>query len=379
MAMTSIVSWSWTRMGRLRPSKSKGPRSVCIAALLSLCLATGTLAQVDLKVRPAPEFGLGVVWLDQGAPVPHHISEYRGRVVLIDFWEYTCINCIRDFGVVKRWYGKYHSYGFDVIGVHYGEFNIGFNVDNVRTAAQQFRLPWPVVADQNGTTWKAYASNGWPMRYLVDQQGMIVMNVFGEGNNREMETKLRELLAAGHPEVMKVELDPDENEFRPECGTPTQETYVGELYGRSSIEDMAGRHVGDVADFQPPHSPPDGGVMLVGRWKVEHDGVTSEDHGAAAEVRYHARSLYAVLSLTGAKRVRVNLFQDGGALPKESAGSDVQFDAEGAYVDVTDGRMYYLVRGPVFSAHLIALEPQGSGLSLHSFTYGNNCQLSDKP
>ena len=105
------------------------------------------------------------MWLDQGAPTPHHIKGSRGRVLLIDFWGIdTCINCIRDFGVVKRWYSKYHQYGFDVVGVHYGEFAIGFNVENVRAAAQQFRLPWPVVADQKGTTWKAFASDGWPNR-----------------------------------------------------------------------------------------------------------------------------------------------------------------------------------------------------------------------
>jgi hypothetical protein len=365
---------------RLRASKPKGkPRTACGLVLLFVCMATVALGQVDQKARVAPDFGSGDVWLDQGAPVPHHISGYHGHVVLIDFWEYTCINCIRDFGVVKRWFRKYQPYGFDVIGVHYGEFNIGFNVDNVRVAAQQFHLPWPVVADQNGATWKAYAPNGWPTRYLVDPQGMIVMKVFGEGNNREMETKLRELLATAHPEVMQVELDPDENEFKPECGITTDETYVGELYGRSSVENMAGRHAGDVADFQPPHSPPDGSVMLVGRWHVERDGVTSDGHGAAAELRYHARSLYAVLSLTGAKQVRVDLFLDGSAVPKESAGADVQFDAKGAYVEVTGGRMFYLLRSPAFSTHLIALQPQGPGLSLHSFTYGNNCQLADKP
>jgi len=344
-----------------------------------LCLASAALAQVDLKVRRAPDFGSGTVWIDQGSPVTHHISEYRGHVVLVDFWEYTCINCIRDFGVVKHWYGKYHSYGFDVIGVHHGEFNIGFDVDNVRAAAKRFLLPWPIAADQEGTAWKAYEVEGWPTRYLVDQQGSIVMKVFGEGNNRVMETRLRELLAVDRPEVMKVELDPEENELKAECGIPTQETYIGEIYGRGAVVNLNGHRADDVADFLPPHSPPDGGVMLVGRWRVEHDGVVSEGHGAGAEVRYHARSLYAVLSLNGAKHVRVSLFQNGIALPKESAGVDVRFDDKGAYVEVTDSRMYYLVRSPAFSAHLISLQPEGSGLVLHSFTYGNNCQLADEP
>lgn len=351
-----------------------------LGLLLGLLGVAGQMpAQVDLKVHPAPDFGSGDVWLDQGAPVPHHIADYRGRVVLVDFWEYTCINCIRDFAVVKRWYSKYHPYGFEVIGVHFGEFEMGFKVENVRAGAQRFRLPWPVVADQEGSTWKAYHSDGWPNRYLIDPQGNIVMKIIGEQNNREMETRIRELLALAHPEVMKIDLDPDEDDFRPECGNPTQETFVGQLYGRSAVEDLGGHQAGDVADFEPPHSPPDGGVMVVGRWRVEHDGMTSQGHGAAAEVRYHARSLYSVLSLDGAKSVRVDLFEDGNPLPKDNAGADVQFDDRGAFVQVTDPRMYYLVRTPSFAAHLVALQPEQPGLTLHSFTYGNNCQLADAP
>jgi thiol-disulfide isomerase/thioredoxin len=377
-----------------RPNRK--PRIRFAASLflfLSLCLTTPALAQtdsktIDLKVHPAPDFGADGVWLDQGSPAPHHISGYHGRVLLIDFWEYTCINCIRDFGVVKRWYGKYHQYGLDVVGVHYGEFAIGFNVETVRAAAQRFRLPWPVVADQKGSTWKAFASDGWPNRYLVDPQGNIVMKVFGESGNRELESKIREELVAAHPElaqeITKIAPDPDENTFKPECGVTTQETFVGEIYGRSAVEDMAGHHTGDEADFQPPHSPPDGAVMLVGRWRVERDGVFSDGHGAAAELRYHARSLYAVLSLKNDspktdKPIRVNLFQDGSPLPKDSGGADVKFDAKGAFLDVTSSRMYYVVRSPAFSAHLISMQPEAPGLGLNSFTFGNNCQLADIP
>ncbi|MGA7462774.1 MAG: redoxin domain-containing protein, partial [Candidatus Korobacteraceae bacterium] len=155
-------------------SRKSVQRKYQLAALaLLMCLAIPAAAQVDLKVHPAPDFGAGVVWLDEGAATPHHISDYKGKVVLIDFWEYTCINCIRDFGVVKRWYTKYHQYGFEVIGVHYGEFEIGFDVNNVREGAQRYKLPWPVVADQKGTTWQAYQADGWPERYLIDPQGQI--------------------------------------------------------------------------------------------------------------------------------------------------------------------------------------------------------------
>jgi thiol-disulfide isomerase/thioredoxin len=352
---------------------------ILLMVLLMLWPCAELSAQADQTVRRAPDFDGGDVWLDQGSPVPHHISQYRGKVVLIDFWEYTCINCIRDFGVLKSWYGKYHPYGFDIIGVHYGEFNIGFDVNNVREAAKRFRLPWPVVADQEGTAWKAYGAQGWPDRFLIDQKSNIVMTLFGESNNREMEDKIRELLATDHPEVTKIAPDPAENTFRPECGVTTQETYVGQLYGRGSVEDMDDHQIGDTANFVPPHSPPDGGVMLVGRWRVEHDGVTSEGKSDGAELRYHARSMYAVLSVSGAKQVRVDLYADGLPLPKQDAGADVQFDSKGAYLDVTAGRMYYIIRSPAFSGHLVSLAPEGSGLALHSFTYGNNCQLADNP
>ena len=135
-----------------------------------MCLALPAAAQVDLKVHPAPDFGAGVIWLDESAATPHHISDYKGKVVLIDFWEYTCINCIRDFGVVKRWYTKYHPYGFEVIGVHFGEFDIGFDV-RMCASGPAFHLPWPVVSDQNGTTWKAYQADGWPDAILSILKG----------------------------------------------------------------------------------------------------------------------------------------------------------------------------------------------------------------
>ncbi len=109
--------------------------------VLIIVIVDPTAAQVDLKAHPAPEFGEGVVWLDQSAPVPHHISGYRNKVTVIDFWEYSCINCIRDFAVLKRWYRKYHPCGFEIVGVHYGEFNIGFDVDNVRRAARSCAYP----------------------------------------------------------------------------------------------------------------------------------------------------------------------------------------------------------------------------------------------
>jgi hypothetical protein len=115
--------------------------------------------------------------------------------------------------------------------------------------------------------------------------------------------------------------------------------------------------------------------MLSGKWTPEEAGVISGSGDARAVLRYQARSVYAVLNVTNPKKpVRVFLLQDGKPLPREDAGVDVQFDAQGAFIDVSEPRMYYLVKNAAFSSHLLTLEPQSRGLDLHSFTYGNNCE-----
>ena len=185
----------------------------------------------DQKLQKAPNFAPDAQW-DAGVAaksVPHSIKGYRGHVLLIDFWEYTCINCIRDFSVLKRWYAKYHSDGFDIVGVHYGEFAIGFSVDNVRQAAKRFQLPWPVVADTHGSIWNAYHSNVWPNRFLIDQEGDIVLHVEGggeqpaDGGKDSCFTCPR---TSGCNQTFP--LDPPEDTFAPSCGVCTDETYVGD-------------------------------------------------------------------------------------------------------------------------------------------------------
>lgn len=353
---------------------------LAVSIWLLISISAGASAKdKNQKIQKAPNFSPDATWIDTGEAaqkVPHSIKGYRGHVLLIDFWEYTCINCIRDFAVLKRWYAKYHPYGFDIVGVHYGEFAIGFNANNVRDAARRFQLPWPVVADLQGSIWRAYKSNVWPNRYLIDQNGDIVFQVEGEGNNRPMEEKIRGLLAASHPEVNQLALDPPENTFTPACGITTQETYVGDWLGRGAIANArAYRNDGGSTDFHAEGTPADGKVMLSGRWVTQQDGTTSDEKHDSAQLQYHARSIYAVLSAESSKKpVRVNLLQDGKPLDRSEAGVDVQFDSLGSYVEVSSPRMYYLVKNAVFGSHLLGIEPQASGFVLHSFTYGNDCQ-----
>jgi hypothetical protein len=342
-------------------------------------LAFVVLVTVAVWAQPhkAPEFNSEAVWIDTGGKMPHSIKGYRGHVLLIDFWEYTCINCIRDFAVLKRWYDKYHVYGFEVVGVHFGEFPMSFRVDNVRSAAKRFQLPWPVVADLNGSIWTSYKCESWPTRDLVDASGDVIMRVEGETGNRALEERIRALLIAAHPEAGEVPLDPLEDAFTAQCGVTTQEAFVGNYLGsgHGALENSQGYHDGSVINYRAEHEPNDGRVMVSGKWRTDRNGITSADGQDGAVHRYHARSVYAVLSVENPKKpVRVYLRQDGVPLKQNEAGADVKFDSQGSYVDVSEPRMYYLVQNPLFGSHLLALEPQGKNLTLHSLTYGNDCQ-----
>jgi thiol-disulfide isomerase/thioredoxin len=348
--------------------------------VLMVCVLIGISAHAsnDSQLK-APNFSSDAEWIDTGVAgkkVPRSIKGYRGQVLLVDFWEFTCINCIRDFSVLKRWYAKYHPYGFDVVGVHFGEFAIGYNANNVRDAAKRFQLPWPVVADLHGSIWRAYHSDVWPNRYLIDQNGDIVLHIEGEGNNMPMEQKIRELLQKAHPEVGQIAVDPPDNTFVPSCGIPTDETYVGDWFGRGAIANSkAYKNDGQVTEFHAEGSPADGKVMFSGHWITQQDGVTAADQHGEAQLRYHARSVYAVLSLTDSKKpVRVDLQQDGKPLNSSDAGVDVHFDSQGSYLEVSQPRMYYVVKNAGFGSHLLTLKPQASNFTLHSFTYGNDCQ-----
>jgi hypothetical protein len=250
---------------------------------------------------------------------------------------------------------------------------MGFKVDNVSRAAKRFRLPWPIVADNNGAFWNAYGSTAWPNRYLIDPRGQIVMQVKGEGHNQEMEEKIRSLLEEKHREVAKIPAESPEDELSPQCGIPTQETYVGHWHGRGALENPEGYAKGKTVAFRSDRAPKDGGVMLGGRWRTEEDAVVSEAADAGAALAYHARSVYAVLS-ADKRSARVNVTQDGRPLTKSEAGADIRFDGATSYLEVSDPRMYDLVKNPAFGAHLLTLTAAQPGFGLHSFTYGNNCQ-----
>ena len=339
-------------------------------------------SQVGAQAARADPGNAPVAWINSR---PLSMHELRGKVVLIDFWEYTCINCIRTFAENKRWYERYHRDGFEIIGVHDPEFDIAYPVDHVAQAVKRFDLPYPIVVDDQFRIWNSYHNNTWPSRFLIDTKGTVRYHRDGEGGDSAFELAIRKLLEEAHPGLKFTAADaiPDEkNAFAPSCGFPTGEMYVGDWFGRGILANPEGYHGGKTIDYKLPKDVEDGRAALAGRWQTDKNGMiyrgknkTDKPGDDQLEMRYHARELYAVLNVSHGRASRLYIRQDGKDLTKENKGVDVQFDEQGhSYIEVREPRMYYLVANPTFGSHTVSLSPTRGGITINSFTFGNNCQ-----
>ena len=339
---------------------------------------------------PAPDFPKpgadvsGTTWMNSG---PLTLADLRGKVVLIDFWEYTCINCLRTFEQNKTWYKRYHNDGFEIIGVHDPEFDVAYSVDNVREAVKRFGLPYPIVADHWFTIWKSYDNDSWPSRFLIDAQGVVRYHRDGEGADDGFERAIRKLLVEAHPGLKfpaEEKIAPDEESFSPRCGFPTPEMYVGAWYDRGVLANAEGYHPGQTVHYKLPERTADGGAALSGPWETDQNGMIyrgkPQELGPRAdrlEMRYHARELYAVMNVARGKPSRLYIQQDGKDLTAADKGVDVKLDEQGhSYIEVNASRMYYLTANPAFGSHEVTLIPTAPGVTVNSFTFGNNCQTN---
>lgn len=324
----------------------------------------------------------GPAWINSP---PLTMGGLRGKVVLIDFWEYTCINCIRTFEENKKWYERYHQYGFEIIGVHDPEFDIAYPVANVQTAVKRFGLRYPIVVDNRFQIWNSYHNSTWPSRFLVDAHGVVRFHRSGEGGDGAFERAIQRLLqAARHglefPSSYTIPADADA--FAPSCGVPTPEMYVGDWSGRGILANPEGYRDGKTLNYQLTAEVRDGQAAIAGPWQTDKNGMiyrgkhkNSSPTSDELLMRYHARELYGVMNVSHGRPSRVHVRQDGRDLTDKNKGVDVQLDSEGhSYIEVQEPRMYYLVANPSFGSHTVTLLPTRAGLTVNSFTFGNDCQ-----
>ena len=235
-----------------------------VALLLSACFSGG----------PAPEFQGIEGWVNSE---PLSLEELRGKVVLVDFWTYSCVNCIRTFPYLKEWHRKYAGYGLVIVGVHTPEFEFEKLRENVEDAAERHGLEYPIAQDNDYRTWNAYYNNSWPAKYLIDREGELRYSHFGEGAYSETEEVIRELLSeSGFPLGDVTVNSSPEPEFDPEAfgSNPaqrlTRELYAGYDRNKSIPSSSAGTLFGPIPAY----------IMQEEYYRQKDAAVSYEDLGA---------------------------------------------------------------------------------------------------
>ncbi|HDR8860278.1 TPA: cytochrome c biogenesis protein DipZ [Burkholderia territorii] len=318
-----------------------------------------------------PSLDGAVQWLNSP---PLTAAGLRGKVVLVDFWTYSCINCLRTLPYTTAWARKYAPYGLVVIGVHAPEFAFERDIGNVKKAVHDLGIDFPVAIDNHYTIWRAFSNEYWPAHYFVDAQGRVRRHHFGEGEYAESERAIQSLLAeAGHPEALKVPLGlagaPAKGALAAadSADVRSPETYVG--YARADGFTSPGGVVRDTAHrYDAPAHAGLNDWGLAGIWQVGAERASLAAPSGRIVYRFHARDLHLVLGPgENGKPVRFRVTLDGTA-PGAAHGADV--DAQG-YGTVTGQRLYQLVRQPgAIADRTFAIEFLDPGVDAYAFTFG---------
>jgi thiol-disulfide isomerase/thioredoxin len=321
-------------------------------------------------VGSSPLYGLSGAtgWINSK---PLTAKDLKGKVVLVDFWTYSCINCLRALPYIEAWSQKYKDNGLVVIGVHTPEFDFEKQLPNVQKAVQKYGITYPIALDSNQAIWNAFHNEFWPAHYFIDAKGKVRFEHFGEGNYDESEHWIQELLQerAGKPmtsgavsvHAQGVEAAADMSEVR------SPETYIG--YARAEhFASPGGIRQDAEKTYTAPAQPKLNEWGLDGKW-IDHGQIAIlKSAGGKIVFHFHARDLHLVLGPTAdGKPVRFRVTIDGQA-PGDNHGVDT--DAQGNGV-VTDHRLYQLVRqkGAV-TDHIFAIEFEDPGVQAFSFTFG---------
>jgi cytochrome c biogenesis protein CcdA/thiol-disulfide isomerase/thioredoxin len=315
----------------------------------------------------APSLSGAVEWLNTA---PLDFSDLKGKVVLIDFWTYSCINCLRAIPYVRAWYDKYKDNGFVVIGVHTPEFAFERRLDNVRKAVSGLGIQYPVAVDNNYGVWRAFRNQYWPAHYFIDAQGRIRHTHFGEGNYDESERVIQQLLEeAGRANIPSNAVMVLATGVLAASNTQdvlSPETYIG--YDRAENFISPGGFAEDVSHEYASAEPRLNEWSLAGNWLVSQENATLKTPGGRISYRFHARDLHLVLGVTPqGSPVRFRITIDGKA-PGGAHGTDVDADGLGT---VDGQRLYQLVRqGGAVTDHTFEIEFLDPDVQVYAFTFG---------
>lgn len=346
--------------------------------------AGNVLAGSPSPKRPAPPPGAedapeleGIYAWVNSAPLT--LASLRGKVVLLDFWTYTCVNCIRTLPYLKQWYSSYRDLGFVIIGVHSPEFQFEHELTNVQQAVIRHGLKYPVALDNDFKTWNNFRSRAWPTKYLIDKDGYIRYRHIGEGGYAETEERIQELLQeAGIAVAVGSAINPMAGEFDPTIWARTTiELYLG--YRRFSAYSYLGNPEGHQPDYPTRYN--DYGLRrpnqfyLHGYWTVTEESLDhargTQTHEDYIVLQYSARSVNLVMKPRSSDGFRSLVTLDGAALSTANKGDDVVIESDGrSYLVVREPRMYNVVKDREFSTHELKIYADSEVFSAFAFTFG---------
>jgi thiol-disulfide isomerase/thioredoxin len=342
----------------------------------------------------APNFGAGE-WLNTDRPLSR--EALRGRVVLIDFWDYTCVNCLRTLPYLINWHNRYGNSGLSedkgltIIGVHAPEFKFAHSRTQIEAAVAEYEIHYPILLDNSYETWDRFANKAWPTKYLVDGGGYIRFRRQGEGHYQATERAIQALLHQRDPNVILPDILPplrEEDAPGAVCYRPTPELYAG-YQGGGLFGGALGNPEGYVPQSPMFYELPageerqEGQLYVDGIWRAWPEALAyAGREGGKIVLPYRAATVNGVLSPsadpvemmldlrpTAAEPIIV-IQQDDQPLTPMNAGRDVLFQEDGAtFIRVVRPRMYQLTRNPDYEAHELTLTFHATGLALYAFTF----------
>ena len=311
---------------------------------------------------------------------PLKIGDLKGKVVLVDFWTYTCVNCIRTFPYLKVWHAKYADDGLVILGVHSPEFTFEEKLENVRQAVKSNGIGWAVALDNDHATWKAYENYAWPAKYLIDKDGIIRYKHFGEGAYSETELKIRELLEEAGADLAQPDSDmPNRQPIDSTFLKDPSAKRTRELYALHVPYYLAQRKhlLGAVVTYEDPGKHKEDVIYLQGPWykgleSLKHARETSDFEDYMA-LTFSAKSVNVVISPEGDKvqpfKVLVTL--DGEDLTDSNKGEDVVIEENGrSFLTVDEPRMYSVIQAPSYGTYELKLSSNSAHFAVVSFTFG---------
>jgi thiol-disulfide isomerase/thioredoxin len=335
--------------------------------------------QIDKsQFKKAPDFAEITGYINTE---PINLKDLKGKVVLVDFWTYSCINCIRTIPYLVDWNEKYADKGLVIVGIHSPEFEFEKNIDNVKAAVQKYGLKYPVLQDNDKGTWDAYQNRYWPRKYLIDNEGYIRYDHIGEGGYAETEKVIQSLLTerAAQTGISGINLNINTNTTTPKnvqtvdfAKVNTPELYFGYQLARAPLGNPEGFKPNQIVTYSVPQRSDlkPNAIYLIGDWKNNADNMELQSDSGRIALVYSAKSVNIVAGGKGAAAgaAELSISEDGAGLTNKS-GRGIDLSDQGKLV-VDGQRLYNLSMHEEYDWHSLIVDVKGKGFQIYTFTFG---------